>query len=108
MPEGQKGIAVKDRADFKPKKPRRYNVLLHNDDFTPMEFVVYVLRNTFRQPESKAIMTMLSIHNQGVGVAGMYTREIAETKMYQVEQVAKQSDWPLMASIEPVDGDDDE
>ena len=105
MPEKkeQTGLALKEREEIKAKKPRKYNVLLHNDDYTPMEFVVNLLTGLFRHKTESAVLIMLHIHNKGVGIAGTYTHEIAETKMYQAIESAKQADWPLMATIEPVD-----
>lgn len=106
MPEGQDGVALKDREDTKYKKPRKYNVLIHNDDFTPMDFVVGLLVDIFKHSPPSAVMVMLTIHGRGVGVAGTYTHEIAETKVHQVIAAAKAAEWPLVASTEPVDDDD--
>ena len=85
----------------KLKRPRLYKVLLHNDDYTTMEFVVAVLREVFRKPEVEAIAIMLSVHKTGVGVAGVYTHEIAETKVSTTERLARESEFPLKLSIEP-------
>ena len=85
-----------------------YRVLLHNDDYTPMDFVVGLLRNVFRHTESSATRVMLHVHNSGVGVAGVFTFEIAETKVAQVHAMAHESDCPLMASLEPEDDPDAE
>ena len=106
MPDNKEenGVALKEREDTRSKKPRKYNVLVHNDDFTPMDFVVGLLVDIFKHTFPSAVTVMLSIHNKGVGVAGTYTHEIAETKMHQVHAAAKAAEWPLVASIEPVDG----
>ena len=85
-----------------------YRVLIHNDDYTPMDFVVRLLQTVFHLSESKATAVMLHIHNRGVGVAGVYTHEIAETKVAQVHLMARQNECPLMASIEPEDEPDAE
>jgi ATP-dependent Clp protease adaptor protein ClpS len=94
---------TRTRTERKLKKPPRYKVLLHNDDFTTREFVVEVLRTVFHRPEPEAVQIMLHVHNNGVGVAGVYTYEIAEMKVRTVEALARQREYPLMLSIEPED-----
>ena len=84
----------------KVEKPKLFKVLLHNDDYTTMEFVVYVLESIFHLKESEAIRIMLSVHTRGVGVAGIYTFEIAETKADQVTRLAQASEFPLLATVE--------
>ena len=97
----QEGIGVIEREEQKPKKPRMYRVLLHNDDFTPMEFVVALVKGLFHKSEEEAVAIMLQVHEKGIGHAGTYTREIAETKVAQVHIIAGRNDHPLMASFEP-------
>ena len=92
---------VLTRKKSKTKKPRMYKVLLHNDDYTPMEFVVAVLTHIFRLGEVDATRIMLHVHNSGVGIAGVFTHEIAETKMQQVLANARRQEYPLQCSIEP-------
>jgi ATP-dependent Clp protease adaptor protein ClpS len=87
----------------KVKQPRKYRVILHNDDYTTMEFVVYLLKNVFVLPTSKATHLMLTIHRKGKGVAGVYTRDIAETKTRQVLDLAQEHGMPLMCTTEPDD-----
>ncbi|WP_425147342.1 ATP-dependent Clp protease adapter ClpS [Deinococcus sp.] len=82
-------------------RPRLFRVLLLNDDYTPMDFVVMVLTHYFRQSEAHATAVMLSVHQRGSGVAGVYTREIAETKAAQVIGHARAEGHPLELSIEP-------
>lgn len=82
------------------KKPPLYKVLLHNDDYTTMEFVVYVLHSIFHKSEQDAVRIMLAVHHQGVGVAGVYTYEIAEAKMSKVTQLAQANEFPLMCTLE--------
>ena len=84
----------------KTKKPPLYKVLLHNDDYTTMEFVVQILITVFRRQEADATRIMLQIHNQGMGVAGVYTYEIAEEKMNRVIAEARNHDFPLLCTIE--------
>ncbi len=85
------------------KRPRRYRVLLHNDDFTTMEFVVQLLMDLFNKSHTEATQIMLSVHFKGHGVCGTYTREVAETKVHQVIERARAAGFPLLASMEPVE-----
>ena len=82
------------------KEPSLFNVLIHNDNFTTMEFVVYVLHNIFQQSETNAIHIMLQVHLQGVGVAGIYPFEIAEMKVAKVTSLAQANEFPLLCTIE--------
>ena len=92
------GLAIKVRP--KTKKPPMYRVLLLNDDFTPMEFVTYVLERVFSRSRQDATDIMLSVHQKGVGTAGVYTYEIAETKVDQVMLLARQHEHPLQCTME--------
>ena len=96
--EGQLGIATKTRA--KPKKPSQYKVLLLNDDYTPMEFVVIVLKRFFRMDMEEATRVMLHVHQKGVGVCGIFPYEVAETKVHQVMDFARQNQHPLQCTLE--------
>lgn len=82
------------------KKPPLYKVLLHNDDYTTMEFVVDILQSVFHKSESDAVRIMLAVHQQGVGVAGVYTYEIAEAKVEKVAQLARAHEFPLLCTLE--------
>jgi ATP-dependent Clp protease adaptor protein ClpS len=82
------------------KKPPLYKVLLHNDDFTTMEFVVYVLQSVFGQPEEEAFRIMLKVHLEGIGIAGIYTYEVAETKAAKVTELAQAHEYPLLCTVE--------
>lgn len=96
--EGQVGIATKTRA--KPKKPSQYKVLMLNDDYTPMEFVVLVLKRFFGMDLEQATRVMLHVHQRGVGVCGIFTYEVAETKVNQVMDFARQNQHPLQCTLE--------
>jgi ATP-dependent Clp protease adaptor protein ClpS len=83
------------------RKPRRFKVLLHNDNYTTMEFVVQVLMEFFAKDEAEATHIMLTVHHRGHGVAGTYSRDVAETKIAQVTRFSQDSGMPLKLSAEP-------
>jgi ATP-dependent Clp protease adaptor protein ClpS len=82
-------------------KPPMYKAILHNDDYTTMDFVVMVLREVFHQSESEATHLMLTIHHKGSGVAGVFTRDVAESKVAQTQELATAHGMPLMCTTEP-------
>jgi ATP-dependent Clp protease adaptor protein ClpS len=82
------------------KEPPRYKVLLHNDDYTTMEFVVSILQNIFHRSKQDATKIMLNVHNDGVGIAGVYSREICETKIAIVHELGKKNEYPLRCTME--------
>jgi len=84
----------------KVKEPSMYKVVLLNDDYTPMDFVVYILRKFFHKPDSEATNIMLQVHHQGSGVAGVFSHEVAETKVYLVSEYARQNQHPLKCIME--------
>ena len=96
--QDQLGVATKTRT--KPKKPNQFKVLLLNDDYTPMEFVVMVLKRFFNMNLEQATRVMLHVHQKGVGVCGVFPYEIAETKVNQVMDFAKQNQHPLQCTLE--------
>lgn len=91
---------VTEEAKPRVKKPPLYKVVLLNDDYTPMEFVVQVLQTIFRMPHDKAVQIMLTVHTRGRAVAGVFTHEIAETKVAQVNEYARNHQHPLMCTLE--------
>ena len=93
------GLALEE-AKPKIKKPPMYKVLLLNDDYTPMEFVVHILEAFFNMNREKATHVMLNVHTKGKGVCGVFTREIAETKVSQVNDYSRQNEHPLLCTME--------
>jgi len=96
--QGQVGLATRTRA--RPKKPQQYKVLMLNDDYTPMEFVVMVLKRFFRMDLEQATRVMLHVHQKGVGVCGVFPYEVAETKVNQVMDFARVNQHPLQCTLE--------
>ena len=97
----QSDADVEQRVDH----PRLWKVLLHNDDYTTQEFVVWVLESIFHLPHADAFAIMMHVHQAGVGVAGLFTRDVAETKVKATEQLAEQHEYPLLVTIEPAAGE---
>ncbi len=98
------GVAIKTRT--RAKKPALYKVLMLNDDYTPMEFVVHVLERYFKMRNEEATRIMLHVHQKGVGICGVFTYEVAETKVNQVMDFARQHQHPLQCTIEKDDDGD--
>jgi ATP-dependent Clp protease adaptor protein ClpS len=98
--EGQ--IVVQERS--RVKRPPMYAVVLLNDDYTPMEFVVWILQSLFFKPRDEATRVMLKVHQEGKGIAGVYTHDVARTKAVQVEQLARKHEHPLACLIEACEG----
>ena len=96
--ELDEGVVAEEKTRL--KKPPLYKVLLHNDDFTTMEFVIYVLQTIFQRSESDAVHIMLSVHYGGIGVAGIYTYEVAEMKAEKVKILAEANEYPLLCTVE--------
>ncbi len=88
--------------DSETQEPKLYKVLLLNDDYTPMDFVTFVLKKFFSKNETEAHQIMLDVHTKGAGVAGVYSFEVAETKVVQVNQFSKNSQYPLKTTLEEV------
>ncbi len=100
MSERKGSTAVKERN--KVQEPSLYKVLLHNDDYTSMEFVVAILEKVFKKSTLEASKIMLNVHQEGVGIAGVYVREISETKVAVVQDLARQNEYPLRCTMEEV------
>ena len=100
MPErkGQGDVAVKP--DRKTARAKRFRVLLFNDDYTTMDFVVQVLESIFRKSPSEAVQVMLKVHKEGRGIAGVYPRDVAETKILVVHEASRSAGFPLRAGME--------
>jgi ATP-dependent Clp protease adaptor protein ClpS len=98
--DGETGVITERRTERTLKKPKMYKVLLHNDDYTTMEFVIFILQGIFHRSEADAVQIMLHVHKNGIGVAGVYSYEIAETRIAQVETLARQHEFPLRCSME--------
>ena len=98
--DGQDQVGVATKTRTKPKKPSQFKVLLLNDDYTPMEFVVMVLKRFFQMDLEQATRVMLHVHQKGVGVCGVFTYEVAETKVNQVMDFARQNSHPLQCTLE--------
>jgi len=92
------GVIVKSRP--KTKRPSMYKVLMLNDDYTPMEFVVHLLERFFRKDRDEATHIMMHVHQRGVGICGVYTYEVAETKVQQVVDFSRQHQHPLQCTLE--------
>ena len=105
-PEHDGDLAVEERQ--KTKRPRKYHGVFHNDDYTTMEFVVHVLEKFFHKNETEATHIMLEVHHKGYGIVGVFTRDIAESKVEQVMAYAKKHGHPLRVTAEPADDGEEE
>ena len=97
---GETGTGTITRSRTSTKTPSMYRVLIMNDDYTPMDFVIHVLQKFFSKEYTEASRIMLQVHQKGAGVAGTFSYEIAETKVYQVNQYSKQNRYPLKCTME--------
>ncbi len=99
-PQGVPGTGVVEKVRPEVKKPQLYKVILHNDDYTTMEFVVTILESIFSKPPAEAHRIMMEVHCHGFGICGVYTYEVAETKVAMVHEEAREHGFPLRASME--------
>ena len=100
FPEYTDDTETLTRQDTKLEKPKLFKVLLHNDDFTTMEFVIFVLQHVFNKADAEAFEIMFKVHNEGVGVAGIYPYEIAAAKAEKTTNLAKAREYPLLCTVE--------
>ena len=94
---------MEEKTEVRTGKPSLYHVFLLNDDYTTMDFVVHILEQIFRKNRTEATQIMLQVHKQGIGLAGVYPREIAETKVETVHRLARESEYPLKCFMEKKD-----
>lgn len=99
---GDEGDVATDER-IRTKKPRQFKVILHNDHYTTMEFVVFILMKFFHKSDTEATHIMLTVHHKGAGVAGVYSKDVAETKVQQVTQYAQENEMPLKLTAEPAE-----
>jgi ATP-dependent Clp protease adaptor protein ClpS len=91
---------IQTETEIEVKKPKMYKVIIHNDNYTTMDFVVEVLMSVFNKQAADATRIMLEVHQKGAGIAGIYTYDIAQTKIAEVHEMAKQKEFPLLCSLE--------
>ena len=94
-------VMTESEGKTKLERPRMWRVLLHNDDYTTQEFVVWVLETVFRKPRGEAFTIMMSVHRSGLGVAGIFTHDVAATKVDTTKKLAEQHEFPLLVTMEP-------
>lgn len=100
-PETHDGTLTDTRASPQVQRPRLWRVLLHNDDYTTQDFVVWILETVFHKPPAEAVAVMLSVHRSGLGIAGIYTHDVADTKVKTTRQLAEAHEFPLLVTLEP-------
>jgi ATP-dependent Clp protease adaptor protein ClpS len=94
-------VLTESRPKQKTDLPRLWRVLLHNDDYTTQDFVVWVLESVFHKPRAEAFAIMMHVHQAGLGIAGVYTRDVADTKVKATRQLAERHEFPLLVTMEP-------
>jgi len=100
FPDSEHDGAVLTESETKLEKPKMFKVLLHNDDFTTMDFVIFILKHVFLKGDIEAISIMLKVHNEGVGIAGVYPYEIANMKAEKAINLSKAHEYPLLCTVE--------
>jgi ATP-dependent Clp protease adaptor protein ClpS len=101
MPNPSESTLTESRTEQRVQPPRMWRVLLHNDDYTTQDFVVWVLEAVFHKPRGEAFTIMMNVHRTGIGIAGVYTHDVAETKVKTAQQMAEQHEYPLLVTMEP-------
>jgi ATP-dependent Clp protease adaptor protein ClpS len=101
MSAPRESTLTESRTEQRVQRPRMWRVLLHNDDYTTQDFVVWVLETVFHKSHAEAFAIMMSVHQSGLGVAGIFTREVAETKVKATMHLAEQHEFPLLVTMEP-------
>jgi ATP-dependent Clp protease adaptor protein ClpS len=101
MPAPRESTLTEARTEQVLQRPRLWRVLLHNDDYTTQDFVVWVLETVFSKPRGEAFAIMMSVHQSGLGLAGVFTHEVAETKVKATLKLAEQHEFPLLVTMEP-------
>ena len=102
-PDADESTLTESRTDQQLARPRLWRVLLHNDDYTTQDFVVWVLESIFNKSTAEAFAIMLNVHRSGLGLAGVYTHDVAETKLKATRQAAEEHEFPLLVTMEPDD-----
>jgi ATP-dependent Clp protease adaptor protein ClpS len=100
-PDAAESVLTDAQSEQKIERPRMWRVLLHNDDYTTQEFVVWVLESIFNKLRAEAFTIMMSVHRSGIGIAGVYTHDVAETKLKATRQLAEEHEFPLLVTMEP-------
>ena len=101
MPKPSESTLTESRTDQRVQPPRMWRVLLHNDDYTTQDFVVWVLESIFHKARGEAFTIMMNVHRTGIGIAGVFTHDVAETKVKTAQQLAEQHEFPLLVTMEP-------
>jgi ATP-dependent Clp protease adaptor protein ClpS len=101
VPFSKESTLTEQRQERKLQRPRLWRVLLHNDDYTTQDFVVWILETIFHKPAGEAFAIMMSVHQSGMRVAGIYTHDVAETKVKSTKQLAEEHEFPLLVTMEP-------
>jgi len=97
----KESLLAETRCDERLQHPRMWRVLLHNDDYTTQEFVVWVLETVFQKPRAEAFSIMMNVHRSGLGLAGVFTHDVAQTKVKKTQQLAEEHEFPLLVTMEP-------
>jgi ATP-dependent Clp protease adaptor protein ClpS len=100
-PDTRESTLINPDAEQKLEHPRMWRVLLHNDDYTTQDFVIWVLESIFHKPRGEAFAIMMNVHRSGLGIAGVYTYDVADTKVRTTKQMAEEHEFPLLVTMEP-------